>query len=98
MARAALGTTVEIPTLEGPHELHIPAGTQSGEVITLRGKGVPHVRGSGRGDLHVRVTVQTPTNLTAEQKRLLRELAATFGDEADGEDRGIFSKIKDVFS
>lgn len=98
VAQAALGTDLEVPTLEGPQLLHIPAGTQSGQVITLRGKGIPHVRGGGRGDMLVRVYVQIPTNLTAEQKRLFRELAATFGTHPNGEDRNIFEKIKDVFS
>jgi molecular chaperone DnaJ len=102
VAQAALGDDgIEIPTLDGPEPLRIPAGVQPGHIITLRGKGVPHVRGGGRGDMLVRVNVQTPTHLTAEQKRLFKELATTFGSEPrepDGDDRGIFEKIKDVFT
>jgi molecular chaperone DnaJ len=98
VAQVALGDEVEIPTLDGQQPLQIPAGTQPGHVMTLRGKGVPHVRGGGRGDMLVRVNVQVPTSLSAEQKKLFRDLAATFGSEPNEEDKGIFDKIKDVFS
>ena len=96
-AQAALGDKVEIPTLDGRYELSIPAGTQSGEVFGLRGQGVPHLRGSGRGDLLVRVHVVTPTGLSPEQKELLKELAASMGTAVDPQDeKGFLDKIKDA--
>ncbi len=95
--QAALGDKVEIPTLDGPYELSIPAGTQSGEVISLRGHGVPHLRGSGRGDLLVHLRVVTPKDLSPEQKELLKELAASLGTEVTPQDeKGFFDKIKDA--
>ena len=69
---AALGGSLEVPTLRGRVSLKIPAGTQSGKVFRLRGKGIKPVRGGEPGDLLVRVQVETPVHLTAEQKELLR--------------------------
>ncbi|MDW8208112.1 MAG: molecular chaperone DnaJ [Chloroherpetonaceae bacterium] len=80
-ARAALGGTIEIPVLGGREELKIPEGTQSGQRFTLRGKGIPDINGRGKGDQHVIVTVQVPTRLTAEQRQLLRQFAATMGEQ-----------------
>jgi molecular chaperone DnaJ len=95
IAQAALGDEVEVPTLEGKAELKIPPGTQTGRIFELKGKGVPHLRGGGRGDQIVRVRVVTPTNLTNEQKRLLRELAKTFNDNSlPHEEKSLFEKIK----
>jgi molecular chaperone DnaJ len=79
-ARAALGGSIEIPVLGGKEELKIPEGTQSGHRFTLRGKGSPDVNGRGKGDQHVIVNVQVPTKLTAEQRELLRQFAATTGE------------------
>lgn len=73
--QAALGTEVEVPTLDGPVSLNIPEGTQTGAVFRLRGKGVPSLRGGGRGDQYVTVNLETPKNLSARQKELLREFA-----------------------
>lgn len=97
-AQAALGDEVAVPTIDGTsHELRIPAGTQSGEVFVVRGKGVPHLRGGGRGDMLVRVNVVTPKQLTKEQKELLRKLAESMGtDVKPQEDRGFMGKIKDA--
>ena len=81
MAQAALGDKVMVPTLEGEEELAIPAGTQTGRAFRLRGKGVPHLRRSGRGDLFVVVQVVTPTELTAEQRQLFAQLGRTLGRE-----------------
>jgi len=93
--QAALGASIEIPTLDGSSEiLKIPAGTQSGEVFKLKGKGIRDIRGHGRGDLIVRVVVKTPTNLTKEQKALLRELARQMGEDPDSVDRRIALKYK----
>lgn len=73
MAKAALGTEVEIPTVHGKKDLEIPAGSQSGQLFTLRNEGVPSLRGRGRGDMIVELQVLTPTNLCEEQKKVLRE-------------------------
>lgn len=73
--QAALGTEVEVPTLDGPVSLNIPEGTQTGAVFRLRGKGVTSLRGGGRGDQYVTVNLETPKNLSAKQKELLREFA-----------------------
>jgi len=97
IAQAALGAAVKVPTLDGPHPLRIPAGTQNGRTFVLRGKGVPHLRGQGRGDELVRVHIVVPTTLTAEQKRLLKELAASLGTPTDGlDDKSILGKIKEA--
>ena len=97
IAQAALGAEMKVPTLDGPHSLRIPPGTQNGRVFVLRGKGVPHLRGQGRGDELVRVHVAVPTSLTAEQKRLLKDLAASLGNSGDGvDDKSILCKIKDA--
>ena len=97
IAQAALGAEMKVPTLDGAHSLRIPPGTQNGRVFVLRGKGVPHLRGQGRGDELVRVHVAVPTSLTAEQKRLLKELATSLGNSSDGlDDKSILGKIKDA--
>ena len=81
ITQAALGDSVEVPTLDGKVKYTIPDGTQTGTVFRLRGKGIPRLNSSGRGDQFVKVTVQTPMNLTSEQKELLRKLGDTFGEE-----------------
>ena len=93
-AQAALGAEVEVPTLDGKVKLTIPEGTQPGAVFRLRGKGIPYLRGSGRGDQFVSVTVKVPKNLTSSQKELLRQFAASMG-ELDGDaGRGVFGRKK----
>ncbi|MCX7912317.1 MAG: molecular chaperone DnaJ, partial [Dehalococcoidales bacterium] len=77
-AQAALGTELEVPTLYGVNRLKIPAGTQTGHVFRLKGKGIPHLNGSGRGDQLVNVRVVVPQTLTRRQRDLLEELARTF--------------------
>jgi molecular chaperone DnaJ len=84
MTAAALGTTVALTTLDGEEELDVHPGTQPGEVLVLRGRGVPHLRGTGRGDLHVHLDVQVPTRLDAKQEDLLRDLARLRGEERPG--------------
>jgi molecular chaperone DnaJ len=81
MTAAALGTVLQLETLDGEEELDIAPGTQPDAVLTLRARGVPHLRGTGRGDLHVHLDVQVPTKLDAKQEELLRELAALRGEE-----------------
>ncbi|MCZ6532374.1 MAG: molecular chaperone DnaJ, partial [SAR324 cluster bacterium] len=73
LVKAALGTDIVVPTLNGRAELKIPPGTQSGRQFRMKSKGIPHLRGSGRGDQYVRVTVEIPTNLSKKQKELLQE-------------------------
>ena len=97
MTAAALGTTFDFETLDGTEVLEVPAGTQSGRVVRFRGKGVPHVDGRGRGDLHVRLVVDTPTGLDDEQEELLRKLAAARGDAIDPPDTGLLSRIRGAF-
>ena len=84
MTAAALGTSLTLDTLDGEEEIDIAAGTQPEAVQTLRARGVPHLRGTGRGDLHVHVEVQVPTRLDAAQEQLLRELATLRGEERPG--------------
>ncbi|MCK9918281.1 molecular chaperone DnaJ, partial [Microbacteriaceae bacterium K1510] len=79
-AQAALGDEIEIPTVDGRVKLKVPAGTQTETFFRLRGKGVPFLRGGGRGDQHVKVRVVTPTKLTDKQKELIREFAGLSGD------------------
>jgi molecular chaperone DnaJ len=98
MVQAALGTTISLPTLDGDEELRIPAGTQSGKVFTLRGRGVPAVRGRGRGDLRAEVVVEIPTKLSASEEELLRRLAEERGELVEPPGGGLFSRIKSAFS
>lgn len=98
VAQAALGDEIEVPTVDGKEKLNIPAGTQSGSVFRIKGKGVPHLRRNTRGDQLVLVTVQVPQALNAEQKRLFLELSKTLGKEVvPQQERGFFDKLKDAF-
>ncbi|MEO7449353.1 MAG: DnaJ C-terminal domain-containing protein, partial [Humibacillus sp.] len=102
MSAAALGTTLKLATFDGMQDLEITPGTQSGEVHTLRGLGVTHLRHGGRGDLFVHATVQTPTRLTEEQRDLLQQFAALRGEERpEGRlspaNKGLFGKLRDAF-
>ena len=107
MTAAALGTTLPLPTLDGTEELHLEPGTQAGTVRTLRGKGMPRLRSTGRvdghGDLMVHVDVVVPTKLDAKQTELLRQLAALRGEEqpdlagGNRNGHGIFSRLRDSF-
>lgn len=96
VAQAALGAEVEVPTVDGPTTLKIPPGTQPGKVLTLRGKGVPQLRGSGRGDQHVVVNVSIPTRLTNEQRQLFEQLAKSLGSEVHPQERGFLDWLKDA--
>lgn len=94
---AALGTEIEVPTIEGLVKLKIKAGTQSGQSHVLRGKGVPHISGHGRGDQHVVVRVETPTKLSRRQKDILEEFRRESHDETHPETQGFFEKVKEIF-
>ena len=96
-AQAALGTTIRVPLIGGgEEELDVEAGTQSGTVLRLRGKGLPALDRSGRGDLHVTIRVQTPRSVSAEQRQLLEKLAELDGDATA--ERGLFDRVKDIFN
>jgi molecular chaperone DnaJ len=97
LAQAALGAEIEVPTLDQPHKLKIPEGTQSGAQFRVRHKGVPVVNGSGRGDLHVHVEVQIPTRLTRDQKKLMEQLRDTLPVDNAPAEKGLFDKVKDYF-
>ena len=98
-ADAALGTKVEVPTLEGAVRFDIASGTQSGEVKRLRGKGLPSVQGHGRGDQFVHVNVFTPKRLNDEEREILEGLrdSENFQPDGQGKERGFFEKVKDFF-
>ena len=93
-AQAALGAEIEVPTLDGNVKLTIPEGTQTGSTFRMRGKGIPYLRGSGRGDQFVTVNVVTPKNLSSQQKELLRQYAASMGELDSSSKSGIFGKKK----
>ncbi|MDP8953963.1 MAG: molecular chaperone DnaJ [Actinomycetota bacterium] len=97
VTQAALGAVLSYETLDGAEELVIPPGTQAGRVFRLRGRGVPHVEGRGRGDLLVRVAVDTPTDLTADEDELLRRLAEGRGHEVASPENGLLSRIRGAF-
>ena len=95
---AALGTEVEVPTLEGPTTVRVDAGTQPGATLTLRGEGMPRLRRRGRGDLKVVVDVMVPTRLTAEQRELLERFEALSGEETyNGGGGSFFDRLRGVF-
>ncbi len=103
MVAAALGTTLKVQTLDGPADVDLRPGTQSGQAIPLYGQGSAHLNGAGRGDLLIHVTVETPTKLEPEQENLLRDLARLRGEEsppgkfAPGQ-QGFFSRLRDAFN
>ena len=96
--QAAVGTEIQVPTLEGEQTLKIPEGTQSGTILKLRGKGVPVLNGHGKGNLFVEVRVQTPTKLTKRQRELLQELQGIAQVENKPQRTSILGKMKDIFT
>ncbi len=95
--QAALGDEVVAPTLEGEERVKIAAGIESGEVLTLRNKGVTHLRGGGRGHLYIHVQVTTPRKLNSEQKKLLEQLSESLEKDNGPADKGLFEKVKGAF-
>ena len=96
--QAALGARLDIETLEAPEELLVPPGTQPGHVFRLKGRGVPALRGRGRGDLLVRVDVEVPGRLSPEEDELLRTLAGMRSEEvAAPQEKGVFSRLRSAF-
>jgi molecular chaperone DnaJ len=96
--QAALGTELELDTLEGMETLKVPEGTQSGKEFRLRGKGVPHLNERGKGDLVVEVRVEIPQKMTKLQRELMRQLSETMVTENTPHSRGLFDKVKEIFS
>lgn len=96
-SQAALGATLEVPTLEGRDELHIPPGTQTGEVFRLRGRGMPDPRHRGKGDLLVQLSIEVPKNLTRRQEELLRELAEEEQANVSPHRKSFFERLRDYF-
>lgn len=98
MCKAALGGELEIPTIEGDRaKVTIPAGAQTGRRFRIKGKGMTHLRGKERGDLHVELQVETPVNLSAKQRKLLEEFAKDCGEEAHPQTQGFFAAMKKFF-
>lgn len=96
--QAALGTTLTVPTLDGEEELELPPGTQPGEIVVLRGRGMPVLQGRGRGDQRILVNVLVPRRLSDEQRRLLHEFEEHADESTYGKaDSGLFGKLKSAF-
>jgi len=99
MSKAALGGTIEVPTIEGTRtRINIPEGTQSGQQLRLRGKGMTILRSQARGDMFVEISVETPVRLTERQKELLKEFDEISREEGSNpESEGFFSKMKEIW-
>ena len=95
--QATLGDEIEVPTLDGKVKLKITEGTQSGTIFRLKEKGIPNLRGHGRGDQHVRVKVLTPQKLNDKQREILQEFAKASGENINPEQKNFFKKVKDIF-
>jgi molecular chaperone DnaJ len=96
IAQATLGAEVDVPTVDGLAKLKIPAGTQPGKVLRLRSKGVPHLRGGGRGDQLVVINVEVPTRLSSEQRQLFEQLAKSLGSEVRPQERSFLDWLKET--
>jgi molecular chaperone DnaJ len=96
-AHAALGGEVDVPTLDGKGKLRVPPATQPGTVLRIRGKGIPHRAGLGRGDQRVEVTIEVPTQLTERQRQLLEELSKELGEDVQPLRKTFMSKLRDLF-
>jgi molecular chaperone DnaJ len=97
MTQAALGAHIVFETLDGTEDLVVPRGTQSSRIFRLRGRGVPHIEGRGRGDLLVQVVVDTPADLSDDDEALLRQFAELRGEEVAPSDTGFLAKIRSAF-
>jgi molecular chaperone DnaJ len=96
VAQAVLGAEIEVPTLDGDEKLKIPAGTQPGKIFHMKGKGVPHLRRSGRGDQLVLVNVEIPTRLTKEQRELFEKLAESLGTTVTPKEKGFLDWLNEA--
>jgi molecular chaperone DnaJ len=97
-AKAALGGEIKVPTLEGSAALKVPAGTATGKVFRLKGKGLPEVHGRGVGDLHVKLYVEVPTRLNMDQKHKLQAFADSCDEDTHPEETSFFQKVKDLWT
>ena len=97
-AQAALGAEIDVPTLEKPVKYRFPEGTQPGQVFALKGQGVQHLRGGGKGDLYVTAVVEIPKKLTEKQKDLLQQFDGTVSERQYEKKKSFFDKLKDAFS
>jgi molecular chaperone DnaJ len=95
-SQLVLGADIDVPTVSGTLNLRMPAGTQSGHVFHLRGRGLPRVNASGSGDLHVRVQLWTPTSLSSEEEHLIRSLGALQAAVPETRSKGFWSKMKEA--
>ncbi len=98
LAQATLGAEVDVPTVDGPAMLKIPTATQPGTVLRMHGKGVPHLRSSGRGDQLVAINVEIPTRLNPEQRELMEKLAESLGTEVKPQTRNLWDQLRDIFT
>jgi molecular chaperone DnaJ len=103
MTSAALGTSINIETLDGPEDITIAASTQSGAVVTVKNKGAARLRSNARGDLFVHINVETPRKLTTEQQELLEKLAQIRDEKPNtivtrSDSTGVFSRLKEAFT
>ena len=96
--QAALGAELDVPTLRKPVKYRFPEGTQPGQVFCIRGEGVQHLRGNGKGDLYVTAVVEIPKKLTEKQKELLRQFDGTTSGNQYEKKKGFFDRVKDAFS
>jgi molecular chaperone DnaJ len=98
-ADAALGTSSEVPTIDGKVKIKVPPGTQAGKIFRLKGKGLPSVQSYGRGDQLIHVNVWTPKKLSSEEKALLEKLRdmPNFQPQPGKSDKGFFDKMRDYF-
>jgi molecular chaperone DnaJ len=97
-AQAALGAEIDVPTLDGRDRLNVPRGTQSGEVLRIKGRGMPVLNADGRGDELVEVLVETPRHLTPRQEELLREFAEIEHEQVSPRRKSFFEKLRDYFT
>lgn len=97
-AQATLGAEIDVPTLDGPDRIQVPRGTQSGELLRIKNRGMPDINGRGRGDELVEVVVETPRHLTARQEELLREFAEIEHEQVSPRRRSFFEKLRDYFT
>jgi molecular chaperone DnaJ len=95
-AQAALGSELVVPTLDGKVKYSIPEGTQTGSIYKLKGKGIPFIKGTGRGDQYIKVNIDVPKRLNEKQKAILKEFADLSGDEIHDQRKSFFNKMKDV--
>jgi len=96
-AQAALGANIDVPTLDGKVKMKIPPGTQTGKVFRLKSKGIPRLHGGGRGDHHVKVVIETPTQLTSEQRAVLERFAEISGEETHPQSKTFLEKVRELF-